>query len=194
MDKRFTEQLQKWVMTPAEEKDWDQGALLLLQLTGNKVMYRNISMNPKGKAEFIEGKLKQYLNFRLAEVTHEEVQTMQKMVDVIVKETVKPEKEFAEFKAGKRTDHDNLPEEIQVLYKQNLDIVHQMRELHMQLRNLSKANVTCPDSERYPFLKELIELDKQLRQNWYDYDHYKVGELAAATPQSPSSPQSPQSP
>ena len=172
MDKRFTEKMQNWVNTPKAEKDWAEGALLLLQLNGNKIMYRNLSVNPKGKAEFIEAKLKRYLKFRLAEVTHEEVEEMQKKVDSIVKKVVKPEREFAEFKAGKRSDHEALPDDIKALYVQNLDIVHKMRELHMQLRNLSKENTTCPDSDRYPFLKELIELDKQLRQNWYD--HYVV--------------------
>lgn len=174
MDAKFTEKLQAWLNTPDEQKDYAEGALLLLQLTGNQIMYRNISVNPKGKAEFITGKLQQYLNFRLAQLTHEQVEQMQKEVEVIVKETIKPkaESDFADFKAGKRADHDKLPEEIQALYAENLDIVHRMRELHLQLRKLSKANVTCPDSERYPFLKELIALDKKLHENWDTYDHF----------------------
>ena len=169
---RFTNKLQAWLNTPDEQKDYAEGALLLLQLTGNQIMYRNISVNPKGKAEFIKGKLQQYLNFRLAQLTHEQVEQMQKEVEVIVKDTIKPDADFADFKAGKRADHDKLPEEIQALYAENLDIVHRMRELHLQLRKLSTANVTCPDSERYPFLKELITLDKKLHENWDTYDHF----------------------
>ena len=169
---RFTNKLQAWLNTPDEQKDYAEGALLLLQLTGNQIMYRNISVNPKGKAEFITGKLQQYLNFRLAQLTHEQVEQMQKEVEVIVKDTIKPDADFADFKAGKRADHDKLPEEIQALYAENLDIVHRMRELHLQLRKLSTANVTCPDSERYPFLKELITLDKKLHENWDTYDHF----------------------
>lgn len=174
--KAFTAKLQAWLDTPDEQKDYAEGALLLLQLSGNQIMYRNISVNPKGKAEFITGKLRQYLNFRLQQLTHEQVVEMQQQVDEIVKVTIKPrdEGDFAEFKAGKRADHDSLPEEIQALYTENLDIVHRMRELHLQLRKLSTANVTCPDSERYPFLKELIALDKQLHQNWDNYDHFVV--------------------
>ena len=169
---RFTNKLQAWLNTPDEQKDYAEGALLLLQLSGNQIMYRNISVNPKGKAEFIKGKLQQYLKFRLAELTHEQVVEMQKEVEVIVKDTIKPDADFADFKAGKRADHDKLPEEIQALYAENLDIVHRMRELHLQLRKLSTANVTCPDSERYPFLKELIALDKKLHENWDTYDHF----------------------
>lgn len=174
MDNKFTEKLQSWLMTPDDQKDYNEGARLLLQLTNNRIMYRNISMNPKAKAEFIIGKLQQHLKFRLAEVTHEEVQKMQQEVDVIVKDTIKPDLDFADFKAGKRPDHDELPDEVKTLYVENLDIVHRMRELHLQLRKISNDNVTCPDSERYPFLKELIALDKKLHDNWNTYDHYVV--------------------
>ena len=174
MDERFTVKLQDWLNTPDEQKDYAEGALLLLQLSGNQIMYRNISVNPKGKAEFIKGKLQQYLKFRLAQLTHEQVEQMQKKVEVIVKDTIKPDGDFADFKAGKRADHDRLPDEIQALYVENLDIVHRMRELHLQLRKLSTANTTCPDSERYPFLKDLISLDKRLHENWDTYDHFVV--------------------
>lgn len=174
-DPKFTEKLQAWLNTPDNKKDYAEGAILLLQLSGNQIMYRNISVNPRGKAEFITGKLQQYLKFRLQQLTHKEVVEMQKKVEVIVKETVKPDEEFADFKAGKRADHDELPEEVQALYRENLDIVHRMREVHLQLRKLSLENATCPDSERYPFLKELIALDKKLHENWDTYDHFVVG-------------------
>ena len=77
-----------------------------------------------------------------------------------------------EFRKGKRADHDQLPEEIQARYIENLDLLHKMRELHLKLRSLSTEQVSCPDSERYPFLKELIALDKQLHENWKVYDHF----------------------
>ena len=35
-----------------------------------------------------------------------------------------------------------------------------------------KRKMSNPDSERYPFLKELISLDKKLHANWEAYDHY----------------------
>lgn len=180
MNNEFTEKLQQWINTPDEQKNWDEGAIMLLQLSGNKIMYANISVNPKGKAEFIKGKLQQYLNFRLQQLTHEEVKDMQAKVEVIVKETIRPEGEFADFKAGKRTDHDTLPDEIKALYTENLDIVHRMRELHLKLRSLSLENATCPDSERYPFLKEIITLDQQLHNNWNTYDHYVTNGSGAA--------------
>ncbi len=185
-DPQFTSKLQAWVNTPDSQKDWDEGALLLLQLSGNRIMYHNISINPKGKAEFIKGQLQKYLNFRLQKLTRDQVCQMQSEVDEIVKKVIKPaadsstadagkSEDFADFKAGKRLDHDDLPEEIQALYVENLDIVHRMRELHMKLRSLSLDNATCPDSERYPFLKEIIALDKKRVQNWDIYDHFIPG-------------------
>lgn len=77
---------------------------------------------------------------------------------------------------GKRPDHDSLPPEIQACYVENLSVLHRMRETHMQLRSLSLDNHPCPDSERYPFLKELIDLDKKYRANWKKYDTYVADE------------------
>lgn len=175
MDKEFTNKLQAWLNQSREDRDWDEGALMLLQLTGNKIMYRNLSVNPEGKANFIEGKLQQYLEFRLAELTHEQVKEMQHAVEEIVKEHTEfksDDNEAKNFKAGKRADHDTLPEEIQALYVENLDLVHRMRELHLKLRTMSTTDSTCADSDRYPFLKEFIKLDKKLHDNWNVYDHF----------------------
>lgn len=175
MDKQFTEQLQLWLSQSREERDWDAGALMLLQLSGNKIMYHNISINPIGKAEFIEGKLQQYLDFRLAELTHEQVKEMEHSVDEIVQSHTEFKSEANEaksFKAGKRADHDSLPDEIKALYVENLDLVHRMRELHLKLRTMSTSDSACADSDRYPFLKEFIKLDKKLHDNWNVYDHF----------------------
>ena len=212
-DSQFTLKLQEWMNTPDSQKDWAAGALLLLQLSGNRIMYHNLSINPKGKAEFIKGQLQKYLNFRLQQLTHDEVEEMQQKVDEIVKNVIKPDavvvnlapvdagstavapsianseasakgksEEFAEFKAGKRGDHDLLPVEIQALYVENLDIINRMRELHLKLRTLSLENTTCPDSERYPFLKEIIALDKRRVANWDTYDHYVAGTTVPTEP------------
>ena len=194
MDKTFTDKLQTWLSLPREQRDWDEGALMLLQLTGNKIMYRNLSVNPEGKANFIEGKLQQYLEFRLAELTHEQVKEMQHAVEEIVKEHTEfksDDNEAKNFKSGKRADHDTLPEEIQALYVENLDLVHRMRELHLKLRTMSTTGSTCADSDRYPFLKEFIKLDKKLHDNWNVYDHFvakaETAESAEAKPKAKKS-------
>ena len=174
MDAKFTQQIQDWINTPAEQRDYAKGALLLLRLTGNQIMYRNLMANPKRNAQFIEYQLQKRLNFRLQKLTHEQVEEMQQQVDVIVKKrlSLTDSNPAADFRKGKRADHDELPNEIQALYVENLGIVQRMRELHLKLRSLSLDNAPCTDSERYPFLKELIALDKRLHSNWETYDHY----------------------
>ena len=174
MNEEFTKQVQDWLNTAADERDNAQGALLLLKLTGNQIMYRNLMANPKRNAQFIEYQLQKRLNFRLAKLTHEQVEQMQRQVDVIVKKrlSLADSNPAVDFRKGKRADHDELPDEIQALYVENLGIVQKMRELHLKLRSLSLDNAPCPDSERYPFLKELIALDKRLHSNWETYDHY----------------------
>ena len=171
MNEEFTKQVQDWLNTPAEQRDNAQGALFLLQLTGNQIQYRNLMANPRRNAEFIERQLQKRLSFRLQQLTHAQVEEMQRQVDVIVETKLTPNS-GENFKQGKRDDHDKLPDDIQALYVENLGIVQRMRELHLKLRSLSLDNVPCPDSERYPFLKELISLDKKLHANWEAYDHY----------------------
>ena len=199
MDKQFTLKLQEWLNTPAEKRDYEQGALLLLQLSNNKILYNNISRNLKKYGQFIEFKLKRYLQFRLQDLTHQEVEDMQRQVDAIAQEHAldkptaqpkvtssstqgdSPKSEAEEWRAGKRADHDTLPAEIQALYVENASIMQKMRELHLQLRNLSAQSSTCPDSDRYPFLKEIIALDKKYHQNWQMYDNFVADAVKTAT-------------
>ena len=179
--------VKEWLDANPDERDLAAGALLVLQLTNNRIMYQNFMRRPKQYASRIEYELKKKYQFYLQQLTHEQVMEMGKQVEVISKEH-NLTNEHEEFKKGKRADHDALPVEIQALYAQNLSIMQQMRRLHMQLQLLSVENSTCPDSERYPFLKELIDLDKQYHANWQAYDHYKIGEPAvgAYDPERPS--------
>ena len=170
----LTDKLQQWLDTPSAERDWNEGAILLLQLTNNTIMYRNLSINPKGKAEFIEGKLRAFLKSRREVEAHDEVIILQEQVNAIIENRTefKEDNEAKEFKAGKRADHDRLPEDIQALYVENLDLVHRMRELHLRLRLLSDSTKQVPAAERKPLLDEFINLDKKLHANWDAYDHY----------------------
>jgi hypothetical protein len=103
---------------------------------------------------------------------------MAAQVETIVANELSLSTEAAEFRKGKREDHDRLPDEIQACYVENLSLLQQMRELHLHLRNLSLDNAPCPDSDRYPFLKELIRLDKKMHENWDRYDHYIISDEA----------------
>ena len=172
MDNKFTELIKQWLETPSNQRDYSVGALYLLKLSGNHIMYRNIVAQLDRRHDFVDYQIQKYYNFRVQALTHAQVEEMQQQVDVIVAEHISLAANADEHKTGKRDDHDSLPDEIKAKYVENLSILQRMRELHLKLRSLSLDTAPCPDSERYPFLKELIELDKKMHANWEEYDHF----------------------
>lgn len=186
MDERFNLKLRSWL--DDDNRTTEEGCLLLLQMEGNQIHYRNLLRYPDKKKlmSYLVSELNQRLTVRLAKVTHSEVVKMEQQAEAIIKnhfayretpqnggsDGTKKGTSDEEFRKGKRDDHDQLPEEIQARYVENLSLLQRMREVHLKLRSMSLEDVSCPDSERYPFLKELIELDKQLHENWDVYDHY----------------------
>ncbi len=175
LDHNFTKLIQQWLETPADQRDYTIGALYILKLSGNQILYKNLVAAIDRRHDVIEYQLQKYYNFRVAALTHAEVEEMQEQVDKIVEEhislAVEADSEQQQHR-GKRDDHDQLPDDIKSKYIENLSLLQRMRELHLKLRSLSLETATCPDSERYPFLKELIALDKKLHANWETYDHY----------------------
>ena len=172
MDNKFTELIKQWLETPSNQRDYSVGALYLLKLSGNQIMYRNIVAQLDRRHDFVDYQIQKYYNFRVQALTHAQVEEMQQKVDVIVAEHISLAANADEHKTGKRDDHDSLPDEIKAKYVENLSILQRMRELHLKLRSLSLDTAPCPDSERYPFLKELINLDKKMHANWEEYDHF----------------------
>lgn len=172
MDNKFTELIKQWLETPSNQRDYSVGALYLLKLSGNQIMYRNVVAQLDRRHDFVDYQIQKYYNFRVQALTHAQVEEMQQQVDVIVAEHISLAANADEHKTGKRDDHDSLPDEIKAKYVENLSILQRMRELHLKLRSLSLDTAPCPDSERYPFLKELIELDKKMHANWEEYDRF----------------------
>ena len=191
MDHKFTEQIRQWLETPEDERDYSVGALYLLKLSGNQIMYRNIISQIDRRHDVVDYQLQKYYNFRVQALTHAQVEEMAAQVESIVAEHIPLAASADEAPAkGKRADHDTLPDEIKAKYVENLSLLQRMRELHLRLRSLSLENATCPDSERYPFLKELISLDKKLHANWEAYDHYVASGPTAKPSRSPKSKRS----
>ena len=173
MDHKFTEQIKEWLEKPESERDYAVGALYLLKLSGNQIMYKNIIRCMDSRKQFVEYQLQKYYNFRVQALTHAQVEEMAVQVEPIAEEhALTSDTAEDEKRTGKRADHDSLPDDIKAKFVENLSILQRMRELHLRLRTLSLQDSTCPDSERYPFLKELIALDKKLHSNWEAYDHY----------------------
>ncbi len=182
MNNVFNSKLQQWL--DDDNRTIEDGCMLLLQMENNQIHYRNLMQHPNKAAvmKYLLSELQKRLNIRLKNITHEEVAKMDEQVQVIVKKRFSFQDNKTEgttdeeFRKGKRADHDELPDEIQALYVENLDVLRRMREVHLKLRSISTSQVSCPDNERYPFLKELIALDKKYHENWDAYDHYVAGE------------------
>lgn len=199
MDNALTLEIQKWLETPAKqhtEAELRRGATLVLMLSNNRILYDNLNRNPVQRAEDIAYQLRKYAQVRLANLTHEQVVAMQSEVaKIVTKNHLNSDKSSKEeFKKGKRADHDSLPIEIQSLYKENLNILQRMRNLHSKLELLSTTGTTCPDSDRYPFLKEMIALDKKYHANWQAYDKYDPASASKTAPAAAPSTTTPANP
>lgn len=175
MNHTFTQKLGDWLNSPEDSRDWEAGALMLLQLSGNRILYNNVMRRLDNAHDTIVYHLQKYYNFRIKDLTHEQVKEMEKKVDKILENNISLAVNADENKnKGKRPDHDNLPDEIKALYVENLSLLQLMRETHLKLRSLSLIDAPCPDSERFPFLQEIIKLDKKLHSNWKKYDSYAI--------------------
>ena len=188
MDEKLTQDLQQWLNTPAEERDIETGARLVRVIVRNQILAGNFQRLPKKYMKMVEYQLNKRLPMRLAGVTHEDMVRMTRKVTVITAErglnaplpgkdkapVLKRIEKTEDFKRGKRPDHDRLPEEIQALYAENLSLMQNMRACHAQLvlLTLPENQSNCPDGDRYPFVKEIIELDARYHANWEKYDTY----------------------
>lgn len=179
IDLELTPAIKKWLDTEPTQRNLLEGANLLLRVTRNKILYSNITRNIARHADTIEYHLNKIYKTRLADITHEQVQSMMADVKAIAKvrglENPEGSTKRTELQRGKRADHDELPDEIKRLYVDNADILRRMRECHVHLRMITPENSTCPDSDRYPWAKEIISLDTLYRENWNRYDHYIKG-------------------
>lgn len=177
----LTPKIQEWLAVDPGKRDIKAGAELLLRITRNRILYNNIIRNPVGKASLLEYHLQKILKNRLINTTHEEVKQMMVKVDYIADQRGLTRTARTPFQNGKRPDHDELPEDVKRLYVENAELMRRMREAHTRMRMITPLNSTCPDSDRYPLAKAIIEYDRRYRDNWNTYDHYVKGTPLAAT-------------
>lgn len=181
MDHKLTEEIGNWLAAPENERDWEKGAIFVLKLSGNRILFNNIMRCVDRRHDVIEYHIKKYYNYRLKDLTHDQVKEMDAKVEEIVQENIPlAAKADQERARGKRADHDSLPDAVKAFYVENLSLLQKMRELHLKLRSLSKVNAPCPDSERFPFLKEIISIDKKIHENWQAYDEYSMKDPVSA--------------
>lgn len=174
LDDKFTKDLQQYLDAPREERDFERGALLLLQLNRNRFMHAHLLRRKNW--DKLEYELKKHLNIRLEGLTTREVQEMEKRELPRIRlsmEARRPilstDKDFTggTYK-GRREDHDTLPAEVQALYERNADLYFKMKQTFETLKTM-EDQTAC---DRHELLTILVGLDKEYRQNWNAYDTF----------------------
>lgn len=193
----FLKEASEWIAKPEDERDLRKGAELVLRITRNRIMYNDMMSRPERYAKHIEYQVQKWINRKTAAISHEQVEVMEAKAEMLMEavehhvaaaEEEKKDDDKGKDKAerpmlvGKREDHDKLPPEIQALYLENFSLIQRMRECHLQVRNATGPTQACIDSDKWAFLKELIDLDKRLHANWQLYDTYVVGTPATPVP------------
>lgn len=165
MDHKFTEKIRTWLNTPVNERSIEEGATMLLQLNRNRILHQNIIRRGVRMMPKLEYELRKHLRIRDDGKTLHDVVVMEKQVVPAVEQLlVKPAAEHA----GKRADHDELPEEIQKLWDGNFERYTKIKALFEELKAMEKMQ-PC---DRYEKLKLLDEAEKAYREALSAYDSY----------------------
>lgn len=171
----FAKKISEWLDTEPEARNIEQGALLLLKINRNRIAYDNTIRNPRRYAANLEYQLRRHLEFRLADVTHEQVAEMQvKAEEIYLKNFGHTEQQVQESSRGLRSDHDKLPSDIRKAYESAMEKRRRISQCHLKAREIMQSNIKCKDSELFPWVKEIISLDKEVHKLFKKYDTYKA--------------------
>lgn len=186
LDQEFTNDIQKWLDSPREQRDLAQGALMLLRLNRNRFLHAHIVRHYD--EERLEKELTKHLRIRLKGLTQRQVAEMEQREMPRIQRTIEQggpatsdEEEEGEKPAphrGKRADHDTLPEEVQDIYEKNGEIFRKMKQLYETLKKMENEQ-PC---DRHEYLSILVSLDEQYRANWAEYDSWQPSDATEEEP------------
>lgn len=179
MDKAFTQDIADWLETPREERDVRKGAELLLRINGNRHIYHLAMIRPETAHNHVEADLKKFLQIRLDGHTMESVRQMDselipKVQNIITTRQDESEDapeetdDTAPAHRGKRSDHNELPEEIRAIYERGGELFEKIKQIFTELQQMENA----PACDRYEKLKVLKPLVKEYTDGWERYDNY----------------------
>lgn len=175
LDERLTKDIQQWLNSPQEERSLEKGAEMLLRLNRNR--YMNAQILRRANFAKLEYELRKHLKIRLEGLTTREVAIMEQNHLPRISEMLEAQPVIdadADHNAGnfsgRREDHDELPEDIQALYERNGEIYFKMKQIFETLKGMEDAT-PC---DRHEYLLQLIELDKEYRENWNAYDTWSA--------------------
>lgn len=180
MNHEFTKKLGEWLNAGPASRSIMEGAELLLKLTGNKMLYSAVRLNPDKYAAHVEYQLQKHYNYRVADLTLEELkamkkQAMEKSAALGVNDTEESTTEKAAAFAGygRRPDHESLPDELKQLYAYNLEVRRKMQQLHLQIRTKFNELTNCTASDVYALVRELLRYEDIYNSNWAKYDGFQ---------------------
>lgn len=183
MDEKLTTQVQAYINANPADRDIEYGAVLLLKLNKNRVLYNNIVRRPDKFADKLLYELKKFLTIRLDQKTiHDVVEMEKKLLPSVEKLLANAEPlstdddHVATIVKGKREDHDSLPERVQNLWTESAGFYKNIKLLHENLKGMENSQ-PC---DRYELLKQLDEQDRMYRMNMESYDGYKEGDGATS--------------
>ena len=179
MDKAFTQDIADWLETPREERDVRKGAELLLRINGNRHIHQLAMIRPETAHDHVEADLKKFLRIRLDGHTMESVRQMDselipKVQNIITTRQDESEDapeetdDTAPAHRGKRSDHNELPEEIRAIYERGGELFEKIKQIFTELQQMENA----PACDRYEKLKVLKPLVKEYTDGWERYDNY----------------------
>lgn len=162
LDPILTSQISDWLNASPKQRSLEDGALLLLRLNANRIMYQQILRNRL--AEKLEYELQKHLNIRLHGLTRAEVAKVEKQVMPRLKKELDNGEEYR----GRRADHDSLPDKVKALYERNGTRWRQMHRIFETLKTMRDAQ-PC---DRHELVHQLVQLDDAYRTDWEKYDHW----------------------
>lgn len=169
MDKTLTDKIVAWLNAPAHTEDADimEGALMLLQLNRNRMLYMTISTNPKRFLKTVEYELKKFLPLRmkgktcqdvrreadefLSELRENGIDKEQSEGQDETFETDDTDDTVAPVRNGKREDHDQLPQNIRDIWEANAARWKRIKEMYNTCLSIENP---CDLEENLKVLKE----------------------------------------
>lgn len=169
MDQTLTDKIVSWLNAPAHTEDADimEGALMLLQLNRNRMLYNTISTNPKRFLKTVEYELKKFLPLRIKGKTCQDVRReadeflSELRENGIDKEQCEGQEEttgtdetdetMAPVRNGKREDHDQLPQNIRDIWEANAKRWKSIKEMYNACLSIENP---CDLEENLKVLKE----------------------------------------
>lgn len=166
-DKKLTEEIQSIVQSQnVTTEQLIQGVDILHRIAPSNMTYMRwqqlVAARPLYLKDHIIAELKKHLQYRLDDLTREEVRSLDIKVQKCVGETLTANR------TGKRPDHDALPDEIKALWDDNAGIYKRIKDKFEECKALNDK----PACDRYEVLKVLAELDDKYRAQMKAYDDY----------------------